>query len=101
MCTPVLGWKGGRPVQRSGSGSGSRSLAEIVRRVPSVPETPGSGNVAVAVPVPFHTFVTRRPPGGGSRARDPLRTAVRAAGHGRSARRGAPVGTDPAGRGAD
>src|SRR4051794_41615155 len=57
MCTPVLGWRGGRPVQRSGPVSGSRSLTEIVRRVPSGPRTPGSGITAVAVrcalPTPF------------------------------------------------
>src|SRR5690242_11234048 len=41
MCTPVLGWRGGRPVQRSGTESGSRSLTEIVGRVPSGPRNPG------------------------------------------------------------
>src|SRR4051794_26057155 len=55
MCTPVLGWRGGRPVQRSGPVSGSRSLTEIVRRVPSGPRTPGSGITAVAVRCPLPT----------------------------------------------
>ena len=64
MCTPVLGeWSGaGRPVQRSGPESGSRSLTEIVGRVPS-----GPGNTSERQP----TSPPVRPRRRRTRVRDP------------------------------
>ena len=68
MCTPVLrpvSSGAGRPVQRSGPESGSRSLTEIVRRVPSGDRSPAARSTVSEGP----TEPTPIPPTSGRRIR--------------------------------